>query len=120
MRNSFAGALPILFLLTACETGPKTEPKTAGVVTIHLGVERAFPVDTHVLRLAKRLGFSTHTDPDHVEVDLRKLLPEEDWFQAHQLLVWHGRRCCDALRPECHRCVVQGLCPQRGVKKKQG
>ncbi len=97
---------------------PGVGNKTAGVVTIHLGGERAFPVDTHILRLAKRLGLSRQKKPDAVEADLRKLFPEETWFQAHQLIIWHGRRVCDALRPECHRCVVKDLCPQRGVPKK--
>ena len=95
---------------------PGVGNKTAGVVTIHLGAERAFPVDTHILRLSKRLGLSTKSDPDDVEADLRKVFPEELWFKAHQLIIWHGRRCCDALRPECHRCVVADLCPKRGVK----
>jgi endonuclease-3 len=95
---------------------PGVGNKTAGVVTIHLGVERAFPVDTHILRLSKRLGLSTKTDPDDVEADLRKVVPEDLWFKGHQLIIWHGRRCCDALRPECHRCVVADLCPKKGVK----
>ena len=98
---------------------PGVGNKTAGVVTIHLGAEHAFPVDTHILRLSWRLGLSSHHEPDEVEADLRKLLPPERWFKAHQLIIWHGRRCCDALRPECHRCVVADLCPKRGVKKKK-
>jgi len=98
---------------------PGVGNKTAGVVTIHLGVERAFPVDTHILRLSKRLGFSTKSDPDDVEADLRKVFDEVDWFQGHQLIIWHGRRCCDAQRPECHRCVVKDVCPQKGLSKKQ-
>ncbi len=100
---------------------PGVGNKTAGVVTIHLGGENAFPVDTHILRLSKRMGLSTRSDPDDVEVDLRKVFPEPLWFKAHQLIIWHGRRVCDALRPECHRCVVAELCPKRGVKlKKKG
>lgn len=98
---------------------PGVGNKTAGVVTIHLGAEHAFPVDTHILRLSKRLGLSTKSDPDDVESDLRKVFPEALWFKAHQLIIWHGRRCCDALRPECHRCVVADLCPKKGVKKKK-
>lgn len=98
---------------------PGVGNKTAGVVTIHLGGEKAFPVDTHILRLAKRLGFSRHTKPDAVEADLRRLFPEATWFQAHQLIIWHGRRVCDALRPECHRCVLKELCPKTGVPKKR-
>ncbi|MDP2276041.1 MAG: endonuclease III [Archangium sp.] len=98
---------------------PGVGNKTAGVVTIHLGAETAFPVDTHILRLSRRLGLTSKTDPDDVEADLRKVLPEPLWFKAHQLIIWHGRRCCDALRPECHRCVVADLCPKKGVKLKK-
>lgn len=95
---------------------PGVGNKTAGVVTIHLGADAAFPVDTHILRLSKRLGFTTHETPDEVEADLQKLVPRELWFKGHQLLIWHGRRCCDALKPECHRCVAAELCPKKGVK----
>jgi endonuclease-3 len=84
---------------------------------MHLGGDRAFPVDTHVGRLSRRMGFSTHEDPDDVERDLRRLMPEEHWFKAHQLLVWHGRYVCHARRPHCHRCVVETRCPKRGVKQ---
>ncbi len=94
---------------------PGVGNKTAGVVTIHLGADAAFPVDTHILRLGKRLGLTTKSTPDEVEADLQRLVPQELWFKGHQLLIWHGRRCCDALRPECHRCVVADLCPKRGV-----
>jgi endonuclease-3 len=98
---------------------PGVGNKTAGVVTMHLGGEKAFPVDTHILRLSKRLGLTNRTDPDDVEAALRRLLPEDRWFKAHQLLIWHGRRVCDARTPECHRCVVSDLCPRRGVPKKK-
>ncbi len=96
---------------------PGVGPKTAGVVSMHLKGDLAFPVDTHILRLSYRLGFSTHTDPDDVEADLQKIFAPERWFQGHQLLIWHGRRVCHARSPECHRCVVAPLCPKRGVKK---
>jgi endonuclease-3 len=95
---------------------PGVGPKTAGVVAIHLGGDFAFPVDTHILRLSKRLGLSTKADPDGVEADLQRLVPRERWFKGHQLLIWHGRRVCHARGPECHRCVIAGLCPRRGVK----
>lgn len=96
---------------------PGVGPKTAGVVSMHLKGDDAFPVDTHILRLAYRLGFSTHTDPDDVEADLQTIFPVANWFQGHQLLIWHGRRVCHARKPECHRCVVEPLCPKRGLKK---
>lgn len=95
---------------------PGVGNKTAGVVSMHLGRELAFPVDTHVLRLSKRLGLTKKSDPDDVEADLRRVIPSELWFKGHQLIVWHGRRCCKAARPECHRCVVEELCPKIGVR----
>jgi endonuclease-3 len=95
---------------------PGVGNKTAGVVSMHIGGDRAFPVDTHVMRLSYRLGFTKADKPDDIEADLRELLPPELWFQGHQLLVWHGRRVCHAVKPECHRCVVAGLCPKRGVE----
>ncbi len=99
----------------ALEALPGVGPKTAGVVLVHLGAEAAFPVDTHVGRLARRMGLSRAADPDGVEVDLRALLPVERWGRGHQLLVWHGRRCCAARAPACSRCPVADLCPRRGV-----
>ncbi|HET8732662.1 MAG TPA: endonuclease III, partial [Anaeromyxobacteraceae bacterium] len=99
----------------ALEALPGVGRKTAGVVLVHLGAGHAFPVDTHVGRLARRLGFSRSTDPDAVERDLSALLPPERWGKGHQLLVWHGRRVCHARRPECGRCVVEDLCPKVGV-----
>jgi len=96
---------------------PGVGPKTAGVVTVHLEGEPAFPVDTHVKRLARRLGFTRQDEPSRIEEDLQSLVPQELWAKGHQLLIWHGRRVCHALRPECERCVVNALCPKRGVKQ---
>jgi endonuclease-3 len=98
------------------ESLPGVGHKTAGVVAIHLGTDEAFPVDTHILRLSKRMGLSRQTHPDKVEEDLRDLLPPPRWAKGHQLLIWHGRRTCDARKPECERCVVNALCPKIGVK----
>ncbi len=96
---------------------PGVGPKTAGVVLVHLGAGNAFPVDTHVGRLARRLGLSREEDPSKVERDLRALLPEARWAKGHQLLVWHGRRTCSARAPACSRCAVAELCPKRGVAR---
>jgi len=101
------------------EALPGVGRKTAGVVLLHLGAGHAFPVDTHVGRVARRLGFSRETRPDAVERDLMALLPEEAWGPAHQLLVWHGRRTCGARKPACERCPVEGLCPRRGVARRR-
>ncbi len=97
---------------------PGVGPKTAGVVAVHLGSDYAFPVDTHVARLAHRMGFSRQTNPNRIELDLAGLLPPERWGTAHQLLVWHGRRGCQARSPAGDRCVVFDLCPRRGVKRR--
>jgi endonuclease-3 len=98
---------------------PGVGRKTAGVVTIHLGGDDAFPVDTHIRRLAFRMGLSRQTDPDKVEMDLRALVPVSGWTKGHQLLIWHGRRTCFARGPACDRCVVENLCPKRGVRARK-
>jgi endonuclease-3 len=99
----------------ALEALPGVGRKTAGVVLIHLGAEEAFPVDTHVGRVARRMGFTREREPDRVEERLRALLPRERWARGHQLLVWHGRRTCAARAPACERCVLADLCRKVGV-----
>jgi endonuclease-3 len=89
--------------------------KTAGVVVNHAFGTPALPVDTHVGRLSRRLGFTKAEDPDEVESELSALLPRERWGRAHQLLIWHGRRTCLARKPHCSRCVVNPLCPKVAV-----
>jgi endonuclease-3 len=101
----------------ALEALPGVGRKTAGVVLVHLGAGHAFPVDTHVGRLARRLGFSMAKDPDRVEQDLSALLPPQRWGEAHQLLVWHGRRTCHARKPDCAACPVARLCPKVGLPR---
>src|SRR5207244_7655765 len=78
--------------------------KTAGVVVNHAFGTPAFPVDTHVGRVARRLGLTRQLDPFKVEADLTRLLSPERWGRAHQLLIWHGRRTCDARKPLCEVC----------------
>jgi endonuclease-3 len=113
LGESHAGEVPIG--RDALAKLPGVGPKTAGVVSMHLGGDKAFPVDTHVMRLSRRLGFTRKKDPDDIEAALQKVFLPDDWFKAHQLLVWHGRRVCHARGPECHRCVVNELCPKIGV-----
>ena len=96
---------------------PGVGPKTAGVVTVHLEGEPAFPVDTHVKRLSHRLGFTRAEDPSRIEEDLQALVPQPLWAKGHQLLIWHGRRTCFARSPACERCVVRELCPRIGVPR---
>lgn len=101
----------------ALEALPGVGRKTAGVVLVHLGAAAAFPVDTHVGRVARRLDLTREENPDKVERDLCALIPEERWSKGHLLFVWHGRRVCKALAPGCSTCPVEDLCPKRGVPK---
>jgi endonuclease-3 len=101
----------------ALEALPGVGRKTAGVVLVHLGAAAAFPVDTHVGRIARRLGLTREENPDKVERDLCALIPEERWSKGHLLFVFHGRRVCKALAPACSRCPVEPLCLKRGVPK---
>ncbi|MDR0966432.1 MAG: endonuclease III [Myxococcales bacterium] len=94
---------------------PGVGVKTAGVVSMQIGGAPAFPVDTHVQRLAFRLGLSARRVPEQIERDLMALMPAERWVRAHHLLIWHGRGPCDARKPECDTCDVRDLCPKNGV-----
>jgi endonuclease III len=96
-------------------TLPGVGRKTANVVVANAYGIPAIAVDTHVGRLARRLGFSRHEDPDRVELDLQKLFPPEQWVFLHHALILHGRRVCIARRPACERCAVAELCPSRRV-----
>ncbi len=90
---------------------PGVGRKTANCV---LGAAFDIPgvvVDTHVKRLAFRLGLTANSDPDKIEKDLEKLLPRERWRRFADLLIYHGREVCRAKKPEHSRCVVFDLCP---------
>jgi len=67
-------------------------------------------VDTHVKRLSRRLGLTDHTDPVKIEYDLNELLPEEIWYEFSNAMIFHGRRVCDARRPDCPNCMLGDLC----------
>ena len=86
--------------------------KTANVVLGEIyGLAYGITVDTHVKRLAKRLGLTDSSNPGRVETDLMALYPQTDWIQLSHLLIFHGRRVCDARRPNCSACVLNDLCP---------
>lgn len=98
---------------------PGVGVKTAGVVSMHVSDTPAFPVDTHVQRLAFRLGLSQRRVPAQIERDLMALLPSERWVRSHHLLIWHGRGPCDARKPQCDVCGVRDLCPRNGAEGKR-
>jgi endonuclease-3 len=85
--------------------------KTANVVLGHaFGVNEGIAVDTHVLRVANRLGLVAGDDPVAVETQLMKLIPRERWTRTTDLIIFHGRKVCDARRPACGACPLFGLC----------
>ncbi|WP_288404187.1 endonuclease III [uncultured Deinococcus sp.] len=94
---------------------PGAGRKTANVVLSNAYGYPAIAVDTHVGRLARRLGLSTQTHPDKVEADLERLFPRGRWVFLHHALILHGRRVCAARRPLCGECVMRPFCPQIGV-----
>jgi endonuclease-3 len=94
---------------------PGVARKTANVVAAELGEPQGVVVDTHVRRLSQRLGLTKQEDPVKIERDLQKLVPREFWGIFPHLLIWHGRRVCDARSPLCEACVVNDLCPSSRV-----
>ena len=94
---------------------PGVGRKTANCV---LGAAFDIPgvvVDTHVKRLAIRLGLTNNTDPDKIEFDIQKLLPEERWRRFSDILIYHGREICNARKPAHDRCPVFNLCPSNAI-----
>jgi endonuclease-3 len=94
--------------------------KTANVVlgnafNINVGIV----VDTHVARLAHRLGLTRETDPQKIELQLMELVPKDQWTLFSHWLIWHGRRRCYARNPDCPNCEIKELCPRIGVTAKE-
>jgi endonuclease III len=113
LLEHFEGEVPNDF--EAIQTLPGVGRKTANVVLSNAFGRPGIAVDTHVGRLARRLGFSSNTNPDLVEADLEKLFPKDQWIFLHHALILHGRRVCDARKPKCEECSLLEFCPQIGV-----
>lgn len=97
-------------------TLPGVARKTANIVLGNsFGVVEGIAVDTHVRRVAQRLGFTEETDPDRIERDLMRLIPRERWFDFTYVFIEHGRRTCIARVPRCEECPVSDLCPSSRV-----
>jgi endonuclease-3 len=95
---------------------PGVGRKTANVVLGNaFGINEGVVVDTHVKRLSNRLRFTRQDNPVKVERDLVELFPSRRWTILAHLLIWHGRRVCDARKPDCGACVVRHLCPSSKV-----
>ena len=94
-------------------TLPGVGRKTANVILGNAFDVPGIVVDTHMKRVAFRLGFTGETDPDKIEFELNKIVPEKDWIEFSHLIIWHGRLSCFARKPKCADCAVNSLCPSR-------
>ena len=95
---------------------PGVARKTANVVSAERGSPQGIVVDTHVRRISQRLGLTRQEDPVKIERDLVKLVPRADWARFPHLLIWHGRRICDARKPACEECpLAADLCPSTRI-----
>ncbi len=113
IEQKYAGCIPCD--RSDLESLPGVGRKTASVVLYNAFDQPAIAVDTHVLRLSRRMGISLQSTPEKVEVDLMNLLPEKDWGLSSHLLISHGRKVCTARRPRCAICLLNRQCPRIGV-----
>jgi len=98
---------------------PGVGRKTANVVLGNAFDTPGITVDTHVGRLSRRLGFTKHTDPVKVELELMELIPRKKWTSSSHELILHGRAICFARKPQCDKCALNPLCPRIGVVPKK-
>jgi endonuclease-3 len=90
---------------------PGVGRKTANIVLGNAYGQQVIGVDTHVMRLSQRLGFTSKTNPDKIEADLLEIVPEKQRVRFCHLIQYHGRRVCFAKKPKCPECTIQNLCP---------
>ena len=94
---------------------PGVGRKTANVVLGHAFDIPGITVDTHFGRLSRRFGWTTSTDPVKVEHEVGALIPQKEWTNLSQRMIWHGRRICHARKPACAVCPLATLCPSFGI-----
>ena len=94
---------------------PGVGRKTANVVLAEAFGQQRIAVDTHVFRLANRIGFTAEKDVFATEDALMKAIPEDSWTKMHHALIWHGRRVCHARKPACEGCCLDGICKKNGL-----
>jgi endonuclease-3 len=111
----FGGQVPRT--LAELTTLPGVARKTANVVLgTAFGLAEGIVVDTHIQRLAMRLGLTRTTEPKGIEQDLMKVLPRDSWIRMGHQLIWHGRRVCFARKPNCAECTLASFCPSAGIE----
>ena len=108
--ENFGGNIPKTMdeLLSLPGVGRKTANCVLGGA---YGIQSGIVVDTHVIRLANRLGLTKNEEPDKIEQDLMKLVPKREWYRFSNLLILHGRRTCKARTPLCGNCKLSDICP---------
>lgn len=112
--ESFNGEVPKTMeeLLTL----PGVARKTANIILSNAyGINEGIAVDTHVKRLSLRLGLTENEDPKKIEEDLMKVTPREEWSNLSHLLIFHGRKVCQAKRPNHKECILYDICPSRNI-----
>ena len=108
--NKFDGKVPASMqeLTSLAGVGRKTANVVLGNA---FHINDGIVVDTHVRRLTQRLGLTRQEDPDKIESELMKLVSQGDWTNFSHWLIWHGRRCCSAQKPDCAHCGLATICP---------
>jgi len=110
IRDKFNGLVPET--MNEILTLPGIARKSANVILGNaFGFVEGIAVDTHVIRLSKRLGLSKNSDPVKIETDLMKKFTKKDWFKLTYLLIEHGRNICEAKKPKCNICFLNKICP---------
>ena len=95
---------------------PGVARKTANIVLSNaFGIHEGIAVDTHVKRLSYRLGLTKNTDPVKIEKDLMAITPKKEWGNISHLLIFHGRKICQAKKPDHQECVLSNICPSRNI-----
>lgn len=114
IETSFGGSVPRT--MAELVTLPGVARKTANIVLYNAyGIIEGIAVDTHVKRLSGRLGLTRNSNPDKIEQDLMKLVPEAGWGSFSYLLIEHGRAVCVARKPKCRICLLNDICPSAFV-----
>lgn len=116
--HDFGGEVP--GDMDSLQSLPGVGRKTAAVVASNAFGVPALAVDTHVFRVARRLGMAVGDTPEKVEVEVCALYPSRQWIVLHHLLIWHGRRMCHARNPQCDECRLRPLCEHGGGSSERG
>lgn len=111
--NEYDGEVPSSF--DELVSLPGVGRKTANVVLAEAFGQDRIAVDTHVFRLANRIGFVSETDVLKTEQALMKALSKSIWVSMHHALIWHGRKVCKAVNPACEKCCICGLCKKNNI-----